>query len=73
MSDTLGEHAELLEALARLRWSQRAVLVLRYWCDLPDTEIAACLGMTSGSVRTTALRAQRRLAARLDGADDHDD
>ena len=67
VADTLGAHAELLDALRSLRWRPRAVLVLRYWCDLSDADIATCLDMSVANVRTVALRAQRTLAARLEG------
>ena len=36
---------------------QRAVLVLRYYEDLPDAEIAAVLGCRPGTVRSLASRA----------------
>ena len=43
-------------ALARLPSRQRAVLVLRYYEDLPDEEIAALLGCAIGTVRSSASR-----------------
>ncbi len=43
--------------LARLPRRQRAVLVLRYYEDLPDAEIAAVLGCTPSTVRSQATRA----------------
>jgi RNA polymerase sigma-70 factor (sigma-E family) len=43
-------------ALAALPKRQRAVLVLRYLDDLPDTSIAALLGCRPGTVRSQASR-----------------
>lgn len=48
----------LLDELPR---QQRAVLVLRYYEDLPDTDIAEILGCTRSTVRSLAARAFARL------------
>jgi RNA polymerase sigma-70 factor (sigma-E family) len=45
------------QLLAGLPRRQRAVLVLRYYEDLPDMEIAAILGCTTATVRSQASRA----------------
>ncbi|GAA1286670.1 DNA-directed RNA polymerase sigma-70 factor [Planotetraspora silvatica] len=47
--------------LATLPPRQRAVLVLRYYEDLPDAEIAAILGVSTGTVRSQASRALDKL------------
>jgi RNA polymerase sigma factor (sigma-70 family) len=46
----------LRRALALLPARQRAVLVLRYFEDLPDPAIAALLGCRPGTVRSLASR-----------------
>ncbi|MGW0483321.1 SigE family RNA polymerase sigma factor [Nonomuraea sp. NPDC003214] len=51
----------LRDALARLTARQRAVLVLRYFEDLPDHEVARLLGCSVGTVRSTAHRSLARL------------
>jgi len=51
----------LVRALAALPPKQRAVLVLRYWEDVPDAEIAAALNCGEGTVRSQASRALARL------------
>ncbi|MFI6484190.1 SigE family RNA polymerase sigma factor [Nonomuraea sp. NPDC050663] len=51
----------LREALAKLTPRQRTVLVLRYFEDLPDTEVAKELGVSVGTVRSTAHRSLARL------------
>jgi RNA polymerase sigma factor (sigma-70 family) len=43
---------------------QRAVLVLRYWDDLPETEVAVALGCSVGTVKSQASRALSRLRER---------
>jgi RNA polymerase sigma-70 factor (sigma-E family) len=54
--------AEFRWALAQLTARQRAVLVLRYWADLPVREVASILGSSRGTVTGTASRAADRLA-----------
>ncbi|QEU95768.1 SigE family RNA polymerase sigma factor [Streptomyces kanamyceticus] len=49
------------QALARLTPRQRTVLVLRYFEDLSETEVAAALGCSVGTVRSTTHRSLARL------------
>jgi len=58
--DHAAEHTEreaLLAELRKLPRRQRAVLVLRYYEDRDDTEIAELLGCSPGTVRSHASRA----------------
>lgn len=48
--------AALRAALATLPQRQREVLVLRYFCDLSEDDIAAALGIRAGSVKTHGHR-----------------
>jgi RNA polymerase sigma-70 factor (sigma-E family) len=48
---------ELQAALRALPHRQRAVLVLRYYEDMPDEQIAALLGCRRATVRSIASRA----------------
>ena len=57
--------AEFRWALAQLPARQRAVLVLRYWADLPVTEVAGLLGCSASTITSTASRAAARLAHTL--------
>lgn len=51
--------------LARLPRRQRAALVLRYYEDLPDAEIAEVLGCAVGTVRAAISRGLAALRAEL--------
>ncbi|WP_460664759.1 SigE family RNA polymerase sigma factor [Kribbella swartbergensis] len=51
--------------LAELPRQQRAVLVLRYYEDLPDDEIAAVLGCAPATVRSNAARGLATLRTNL--------
>jgi RNA polymerase sigma-70 factor (sigma-E family) len=51
--------------LATLPRRQRAVLVLRFYEDLADPDIAATLGCTESTVRSNAARALATLRTRL--------
>ncbi|MGW6912071.1 SigE family RNA polymerase sigma factor [Streptomyces sp. NPDC054940] len=50
-------------ALARLTDRQRTVLVLRYFEDLPEADVARILGCSVGTVRSTTHRSLARLRA----------
>ncbi|MFE4612377.1 SigE family RNA polymerase sigma factor [Streptomyces niveus] len=51
------------DALSRLTARQRAVLVLRYFEDLPEADVARLLGCSVGTVRSTTHRSLARLRA----------
>jgi RNA polymerase sigma-70 factor (sigma-E family) len=51
--------------LTRLPRKQRAVLVLRYYEDLADSDIAEILGVSPATVRSNAARALASLRAHL--------
>jgi RNA polymerase sigma-70 factor (ECF subfamily) len=57
--------ADLREALAKLPWDQREVLVLRHFAGLSPTEIAEQTGRTEGSVHGLHHRGRRALKAEL--------
>jgi RNA polymerase sigma factor (sigma-70 family) len=48
---------EVLAALGRLTVRQRQVVVLRYWSELSEQEIADTLRVSRGTVKSTASRA----------------
>ncbi|MFE2940510.1 SigE family RNA polymerase sigma factor [Streptomyces sp. NPDC059255] len=60
------EHREVLEALRSLTRRQREVLVLRYWSHLTEAQIADALGVSRGTVKSTASRALDALGRKLE-------
>jgi RNA polymerase sigma-70 factor (sigma-E family) len=59
------EHREVLAALQRLPDRQRESLILRYFLDLPESEIATAMGVSQGTVKSTTSRALAALARYL--------
>ncbi len=49
------------DVLARLPVKQRAVIVLRYWCDLSEQEIADAMEISRGTVKSHTARAMAAL------------
>lgn len=60
-SDAVAERDFLLRALAVLPPRQRTVLVLRYFNDLSEAEIADALGCSVGTVKSQVSRGLTRL------------
>lgn len=56
---------QLWHAVERLAPRQRAVVILRYWLDLPEAEIAALLRCRVGTVKSAASRALSTLRTEL--------
>ena len=56
-----SEHVEMWDALGHLQGTRRTVLVLRYYLDLPEAEVAAILGCRIGTVKSATHRALRDL------------
>ena len=61
------EHREVLAALDGLTRRRREVLVLRYWSGLSEAEIAETLGISRGTVKSTANRALAQLEQMMEG------
>jgi len=55
------DHAVLRAALATLPPGQRAVLVLRFLCDLPVAEVGELLGCSSGTVKSQTAHGLAKL------------
>lgn len=60
-SDAVADRDLLMRALAALPPRQRAVLVLRYFNDMPEAEIADALGCSLGTVKSHVSRGLSRL------------
>ncbi len=58
----------VVSALQSLPVRQREVMVLRYFADLPESEIASATGMSTAAVRSHADQAMSSLAAALHAA-----
>jgi len=59
------QRREVMTALRALPDRQREVLVLRFYLDLPDTDIARDMGISPSTVRSTAYRALAALGRSL--------
>jgi RNA polymerase sigma-70 factor (sigma-E family) len=59
------ERDELRRLLAGLSPKERAVVVLRYYCDLSEQDAAAALGVPVGTVKSTCSRALSRLRVEI--------
>lgn len=64
-TDALERQHVVLAALRRLPPRQRQVVVLRYYLDLPEAQIADQLGLTRGAVHRHATRAAESLRMHL--------
>ena len=64
LTDATRQHDDrvtLMAALMGLPQGQRAVVVLRYWMDMTETEVAVTLGCSVGNVKSQASRALAKL------------
>jgi len=60
------ERQEVMRAVRRLPDRQREALVLRFYLDLPDPEIARVMGIRPGTVRSATHRALKALGHLLE-------
>ena len=51
------QREEVIRAVGRLPYRQREALVLRFYLDLPDEQIARVMGIRPSTVRSTVFRA----------------
>lgn len=65
-TDLPYEAVQTREALARLSERRRAAVVLRYFVDLPDEEIASILGCRPATVRSLVHRGLTQLRKELE-------
>ncbi|MCX3292334.1 SigE family RNA polymerase sigma factor [Streptomyces sp. NEAU-H22] len=68
VSSAVAERSRLEGALAQLSPSQRAAVVLRYYEDLPEAQVAQALGCPVGTARSHASRGVARLRQILSDA-----
>ena len=55
-AEASAAHVDLLAALRTLPSHQQAALVLRYWIDLPEADIARAMGCRPGTVKSSLSR-----------------
>jgi RNA polymerase sigma-70 factor (sigma-E family) len=65
----VDQRQQMLAGLRRLPPRMRAVLVLRYFEDLSEADVADALGCSIGSVKSQASRGLNRLREQLSDAD----
>jgi RNA polymerase sigma factor (sigma-70 family) len=70
--DAVARRLDLREALQHLPMGQRAVIVLRYFEDLSEDEIARTLRISSGTVKSRAARGVAALRELVGGEEDDD-
>ena len=61
VADEVASRDAVQRALAHLTSRERAVVVLRFWLDLSEAQIAHELRIAPGTVKSTAARALKRL------------
>lgn len=66
VADVSPDTPHLIDALADLPYRSRAAIVLRFYEDWPDSEIAAALGCRRATVRSLIHRGLRRLRKVID-------
>ncbi|MEV0612455.1 SigE family RNA polymerase sigma factor [Nonomuraea sp. NPDC050404] len=59
--DTVGDEEELWRAVGRLPAKMRAVIVLRFYEDLPVAEVAQVMGCQEGTVKSQTAKALAKL------------
>ena len=59
------ERSAFISALWTLPARQREVVILRYFADLPETQVASATGISEGAVKVHAARAMSSLRAEL--------
>ena len=57
---------EVIVALRRIPARQREAVVLRFWADLPEAEIAELMGVSLGAVKSYISRAMSKLGLLLE-------
>jgi RNA polymerase sigma-70 factor (sigma-E family) len=60
-------HRQLLDALGQLSARHREALVLRYWLDLSEAEMAEAMSVSKGTVKSHVSRGLDALAALMEG------
>ena len=62
---SVEDRSELTDLLAPLSPRERTIIVWRYYFDAPEAEVAERLGISTGTVKSTASRALARLRSTI--------
>lgn len=65
--DQLADSDVIATALAALPQRQRTAVVLRYFNDLPEKEVADVMGISVGTVKSTVSRGLERMRTMMEG------
>lgn len=65
---TREDHDEVLAAVAALPRRQREAVVLRYWAELSEAEIAAVMGVAAGTVKSLVSRGVSAVGKKLEAS-----
>lgn len=68
-ADRHDDQAAMLAALAELPPKQREVVLLRFWLDLTEVQVAATIGCSLGNVKSQSARALAKLRVSAELAD----
>lgn len=68
-SGASDDRASVVAAVATLPPKQREVVLLRFWLDLTEVQVAATLGCSVGNVKSQTARALAKLRASAELAD----
>ena len=63
---TREDHEEVLVAVAALPRRQREAVVLRYWLELTEAEIADAMGIAAGTVKSLVSRGVATVGKKLE-------
>lgn len=72
-ASTFEDTGYLVRALAQLAPRERQIVVLRYYCDASEQEVAATLGNGLGAVKSSASRGLAKLREALIAQGEHHD
>jgi len=67
------DHREVIAALAGLPARRREAIVLRFWLDLSEREIAAAMGVSAGTVKSHVSRGMAELTLALKALNDQEE
>jgi RNA polymerase sigma-70 factor (sigma-E family) len=68
-TSAIAMYDEVATAMAQVPPRQRATLVLRFWEDLPESEVAAVLGCSVGTVKSQTSKGLKRMRQLLSAVD----